>query len=130
MRPIVRAIESSFRFTPNGNSNSLTSVTETVDAIRDAPSMPERISLNFKSASPAGPLSKPTRWQTTDVDSHKAEIVALIVVFIGMAIMLRSIWLALVGGNRPRRRHRLDLRLGHRRHRRSSISSRWSFSSP
>ncbi len=33
--------------------------------------------------------------ETTDIDSHKAEIVALTVVFIGMAFMLRSLWLAL-----------------------------------
>ncbi len=34
--------------------------------------------------------------RTTDHDTHNAEIVALSVVFVAMAIMLRSVWLALV----------------------------------
>ena len=33
--------------------------------------------------------------RTTDTDSHHAEVIALIVVFIGMSLMLRSVWLAL-----------------------------------
>ena len=33
---------------------------------------------------------------TTDRDAHRSEIVALIAVFIGLVLLLRSIWLAVV----------------------------------
>src|SRR6185295_9883023 len=35
--------------------------------------------------------------RTTDRDSHRAEILALTAVFLGVALMLRSLWLALAG---------------------------------
>ncbi|HEX2972949.1 MAG TPA: MMPL family transporter, partial [Tepidisphaeraceae bacterium] len=42
------------------------------------------------------PALEADEMRTTDRDSRRAEIIALIVVFAGLAIMLRSVWLAVV----------------------------------
>ena len=52
------------------------------------------------------------RWLTTDRDSRGSEIVALIAVFVGLVVLLRSIWLAVAAEIALLGRHRLDLRLG------------------
>jgi uncharacterized protein len=76
--------------------DSLTSVTKTVDAIRQAAVDAGKDFPDFRIGVTGRPTLEADQMQTTDVDSHKAEIIALIFVFIGMIVMLRSIWLAVV----------------------------------
>ncbi len=80
---------------PEQDFNSLTSVTRTVDAIRHAAIDAGDAFPEFHVGVTGRPALEADQMQTTDKDSHKAEIAALIVVFIGMSIMLRSLWLAL-----------------------------------
>jgi uncharacterized protein len=75
---------------------SLTSVAETVDAIRKAALDAGKDFPEFQIGVTGRPTLEADQMQTTDVDSHRAEVIALTFVFIGMAIMLRSIWLAIV----------------------------------
>jgi hypothetical protein len=75
--------------------NSLTAVTETVDAIRDTAVKAAGDFPEFQVGVTGRPALDADEMRTTDIDSHRAEIVALITVFMGMAVMLRSLWLAL-----------------------------------
>src|SRR4029079_8395833 len=43
------------------------------------------------------PALEADEMRTTDRDSHRAEVLALCGVFLGVAMMLRSLWLALAG---------------------------------
>jgi predicted RND superfamily exporter protein len=74
---------------------SLTSVTTTVNAIRDTAVAAGADFPQFQIGVTGRPALEADQMETTDVDSHHAEIIALTVVFIGMAFMLRSLWLAL-----------------------------------
>jgi hypothetical protein len=80
---------------PERKFGSLTSVTRTVDAIRDAAAAAGRDFPEFQVGVTGRPALEADEMRTTDRDTHHAEIIALIVVFIGMAVMWRSIWLAL-----------------------------------
>jgi predicted RND superfamily exporter protein len=80
---------------PERKFNSLTAVTQTIDAIRDAAVDAGNAFPEFHVGVTGRPALEADQMAATDKDSHKAEIVALIVVFIGMSIMLRSMWLAL-----------------------------------
>jgi hypothetical protein len=75
---------------------SLTSVAQTVDAIRKAAVEAGSDFPEFHIGVTGRPVLEADQMQTTDKDSHHAEVIALIFVFIGMSLMLRSIWLALV----------------------------------
>jgi hypothetical protein len=77
------------------NYTSLTAITEEVDGIRRAAVAAASAFPEFTVALTGRPALDADEMGTTDIDSHRAETVALIVVFIGMAIMLRSLWLAL-----------------------------------
>ena len=74
---------------------SLTSVTRTVYGIRDAARDAAKDFPEFQVGITGRPALEAEEMRTTDEDTHHAEIIALIVVYIGMAVMLRSIWLAL-----------------------------------
>ncbi|HEX4052636.1 MAG TPA: MMPL family transporter [Tepidisphaeraceae bacterium] len=80
---------------PVRNFQSLTSVTRTINAIRNAAVDAGRDFPQFHVGVTGRPVLEADQMAATDVDSHRAEAIALIVVFIGMAIMLRSLWLAL-----------------------------------
>ncbi|HEY1921833.1 MAG TPA: MMPL family transporter [Tepidisphaeraceae bacterium] len=80
---------------PERKFNSLTAVTQTIDAIRNAAVDAGNAFPEFHVGVTGRPALEADQMATTDKDSHKAEIVALIVVFIGMSLMLRSMWLAL-----------------------------------
>src|SRR5213076_1019368 len=43
------------------------------------------------------PALEADEMRTTDRDSHRAEVVALTAVFIGLVVVLRSVWMALAG---------------------------------
>jgi hypothetical protein len=75
--------------------NSLTSVTRTIEGIRDAVRQAAADYPEFRVAVTGRPALEGDQMGATNIDSHHAEIAALIVVFIGIAVMLRSIWLAL-----------------------------------
>jgi uncharacterized protein len=75
---------------------TLISVTKTVDAIRRAARDAGKDFPEFRIGVTGRPALEADQMATTDVDSHKAEIIALTFIFIGMVLMLRSIWLALV----------------------------------
>lgn len=80
---------------PERNFQSLTSVTRTINAIRNAAVAAGKDFPEFHIGVTGRPALEADQMGATDEDSHKAEVMALIVIFIGMAIMLRSIWLAL-----------------------------------
>jgi predicted RND superfamily exporter protein len=85
------------RVYPIADYASLTSISETVEAIegavRDAAgSYPE-----FAIGVTGRPALEAYEMRTTDRDSHRAEAVALVAVFVGLVVMLRSVWLALAG---------------------------------
>jgi len=75
---------------------SLESVARTVNAIRDAAKNAGADFPEFFIGVTGRPVLEADQMTTTDRDSHHAEIIALTFVFIGLAIALRSIWLALV----------------------------------
>jgi hypothetical protein len=75
--------------------NSLTSVTRTIEGIREAVRQAAADYPEFRVAVTGRPALEGDQMGATNIDSHHAEIAALIVVFIGIAVMLRSIWLAL-----------------------------------
>jgi uncharacterized protein len=83
------------RVYPTDKHDSLTAVTQTVDAIRNAAVQAAAAFPEFTLGVTGRPALEADQMRATDSDSHHAEIAAVIVVFIGMAIMLRSIWLAL-----------------------------------
>jgi hypothetical protein len=83
------------RVYPKNKHDSLTAVTETVDAIRGAAVQAAAAYPEFILGVTGRPALEADQMRATDSDSHHAEIAACIVVFIGMAIMLRSVWLAL-----------------------------------
>jgi predicted RND superfamily exporter protein len=80
---------------PERNFQSLTSVSRTINAIRDAAVDAGKVFPEFHVGVTGRPALEADQMEATNVDSHKAEVIALIVVFIGMAVMLRSLWLAL-----------------------------------
>ncbi|MBA2707376.1 MAG: MMPL family transporter [Gemmatimonadaceae bacterium] len=84
------------RVFPKVTYDSLTAVTRTVDAIRSAVDDAARDFPEFQVGITGRPALDADEMRSTDQDTHRAEIVALIVVFIGIAITLRSIWLAVV----------------------------------
>jgi len=80
---------------PQREFNSLTSVSRTVYAIRDAAIDAGKDFPEFQIGITGRPALEAEEMRTTNQDTHHAEIIALIVVFIGMVVMWRSIWLAL-----------------------------------
>jgi predicted RND superfamily exporter protein len=79
------------------NYTSLTAVSETVQAIRHAVRDAAKGFDEFTVGVTGRPALAADEMRTTDQDSHKAEVFALIAVFIGLVVMLRSIWLAIAG---------------------------------
>jgi predicted RND superfamily exporter protein len=76
--------------------DSVTAISETVEGIRGgvaevAPKFPE-----FHFGVTGRPALDADEMRSTDRDSNKAEIVAVIVVFIGLVVSLKSVWLAVV----------------------------------
>jgi predicted RND superfamily exporter protein len=77
--------------------NSLTAISETVDAIRKAVAEVSKHYPEFTTGLTGRPALDADEMRTTDQDSNRAEILALIAVFIGLVVFLRSFWLALAG---------------------------------
>jgi predicted RND superfamily exporter protein len=83
------------RVYPQPKHDSLTSVTQTVDTIRDNAVDAAKDFPEFTIGVTGRPALEADEMRATDIDSHHAEIAAIIGVFIGLVIFLRSFWLAL-----------------------------------
>ena len=83
------------RVYPRANYDSLTSITDAVAAIRSAVREAAKDFPEFKVGVTGRPALDADEMETTDRDSDRAEVLAMIAVFIGLVVMLRSIWLAL-----------------------------------
>ena len=78
------------------NKTGLTTESDTVDKIRSAAEAEGRAFPQFKVGVTGRPVLDADEDRTTDEDGRRAEIVALSVVFIGLVLFLRSVWLAFV----------------------------------
>lgn len=77
---------------------SLTAISETVDAIRAAVREASKPFVDeFNTGVSGRPALEADEMRTSSRDSHRAEICAIVAVFIGLVVMLRSVWLALAG---------------------------------
>ena len=74
----------------------LTSGSDLIDTLRNAVSEAAQSFPEFNVGLTGRNVLDADEDRTTDRDGRKSEIVALIVVFIGLAVFLRSIWLAVV----------------------------------
>jgi hypothetical protein len=84
------------RVYPKANYDSLDSITQAVGAIRAAVNAAARpFAAEFNVGVTGRPALDADEMETTDRDSNRSEIIAAIAVFIGLVVMLRSLWLAL-----------------------------------
>jgi len=79
------------------NYTSLTAISETVEAIRDAVAAAASDYPEFAAGVTGRPALEADEMRTTDRDSHRAEVVSLVAVFVGLVVFLRSFWLAVAG---------------------------------
>ena len=79
---------------PNVNYSSLTAISETVESIRAVVKDVGKNFPEFKIGTTGRPALAADEMSITDRDSNRAEIVALSIVFVVMALMLKSIRLA------------------------------------
>jgi predicted RND superfamily exporter protein len=82
------------RVVPKENYTSLTAISETVEAIRGATTEAAKGFPEFNVGVTGRPALEADEMRSTDTDSTRAEIVALTAVFIGLVVLLRSVWLA------------------------------------
>jgi len=78
------------------NRSGLTTEARTIDAIRMAAEAEGREFPQFKVGVTGRPVLDADEDKMTDEDGRRAEILALSVVFIGLVLFLRSVWLAFV----------------------------------
>lgn len=78
------------------NRSGLTTEADTIDAIRNAAEAEGRKFPQFKVGVTGRPVLDADEDRMTDQDGRRAEILALSVVFIGLVLFLRSVWLAFV----------------------------------
>ena len=78
------------------DETSLTGGAATIDAIRRAVQDVAKNYPQFRVGLTGRPVLDADENRTTDHDGKKSEIVALSVVFIGLVLFLRSVWLAIV----------------------------------
>jgi predicted RND superfamily exporter protein len=76
---------------------SLTAISETVEALRAAVQAASAPFPEFTTGVTGRPALEADEMRTTDRDSNRAEVLAVIAIFIGLVVMLRSVWLALAG---------------------------------
>ena len=80
----------------NEDLSSLSAQYESIDEIRRAVHEVARDYPEFEVGVTGRPVLDADEMKITDRDSHKAEVVALSVVFVGLVLLLRSVWLAIV----------------------------------
>lgn len=81
------------RVQPREDYTSLTAQSETIEAIRDAVAEAAKPFGEFDVGLTGRPALEADEMRTTDTDSTRAEIVALSAVFVGIVLLLRSVWL-------------------------------------
>jgi len=74
----------------------LTAVTQAVDAIREAVEDAAAEFPTFRVGVTGRPVLEAEQMRAADQGTRRAEIVALITVFFGLVLLLRSVWLAIV----------------------------------
>jgi len=77
--------------------SSLTAISHSLATIRAAVRDAAAPFPEFRTGVTGRPALEADEMRTTDRDSNRAEIIAIIAVFIGLVVMLRSVWLALAG---------------------------------
>ncbi len=85
------------RVYPKSQLDSLTAISKTVEAIQAAALEAAAPFSEFSIGLTGRPALDADEMRTTDRDSRRAEILALLFVFLGLTVALRSIWLALAG---------------------------------
>jgi predicted RND superfamily exporter protein len=85
------------RVDPRRDFTSLTAISQTVEAIRSAARQAAAAYPEFTVGITGRPALEADEMRTTDQDTNRAEIAALIAVFVGLVVMLRSLWLAVAG---------------------------------
>ncbi|HZL35219.1 MAG TPA: MMPL family transporter [Tepidisphaeraceae bacterium] len=83
------------RIYPHVDYHSLSATVEPVEAIRKAVNAAAKDFPEFNIGTTGRPALDADEMASTDRDSTIAEIIAAVVVFIGLVVMLRSLWLAL-----------------------------------
>ena len=78
------------------NSSSLSTASGSVEAIRAAVRAEAEAFPQFRIGLTGRPVLDADEMRTSDTDSHRSETIALAVVFLGLVLLLRSIWLAVV----------------------------------
>lgn len=82
------------RVYPKVEYKGLTAVSDAVDSIRAAALAIGAAYPEFQIGVTGRPALEADEMRTTDSDSHKSEVLALIAVFIGLVVAMRSFWLA------------------------------------
>jgi hypothetical protein len=83
------------RIYPRSDFNSLTAACASIDAIRAAMADVQKDFPEFEFGLSGRPVLEADEMRTTDTDSHHAEVLALMTVFLGLLVMLHSLGLAL-----------------------------------
>lgn len=76
--------------------SGLTAISETIEAIRQGVAEVARGYPEFQVGVTGRPALDADEMRTTDRDTKVAELIAMSVIFVGLVLMLRSVWLALV----------------------------------
>lgn len=84
------------RVYPQRDFTSMTALSDAADAIRREVSAANASFPEFRTGITGRPALEADELRTTDKDARLAEILALTTVFIGLVVLLRSAWLALV----------------------------------
>jgi len=83
------------RIYPRNDYNSLTAACAGIDAIRAAMAEVQKGFPEFEFGLSGRPVLEADEMRTTDTDSHRSEVLALLTVFLGLLVMLQSLGLAL-----------------------------------
>jgi len=78
------------------DQSGLTTEADTIDAIRAAVAEEAAAFKQFTVEVTGRPVLDADQDRTTDIDGRRAEIIAMAVIFVGLVLLLRSIWLAVV----------------------------------
>ncbi|MFA6044591.1 MAG: MMPL family transporter [Phycisphaerales bacterium] len=84
------------RIYPLRDFTSMTALSDALDAIRGVVRKAAAAHPNFDAGVTGRPALEGDELRTTDTDARLSEILALTTVFVGLVLLLRSIWLALV----------------------------------
>lgn len=81
---------------PQRDFTSMSALSESVEAMREGVGRALAAFPEFRAGVTGRPALEADELRTTDIDARRAEIIALTTVFVGLMILLRSLWLAAV----------------------------------